>query len=141
MMWGNFGPMGWGWVFGGLVDIGVVIIVFAIVRMASGPRSRPTGSSPASPLQLPASARQILDERYAKGELTTEEYQERLHPSGGTACACGLSDDRSLRYLSFPARVLHHSGDGVAYEARRTSETQGDGEVRSGRGSAYLISQ
>jgi len=30
-----------------------------------------------------AAARQILDERYARGELATEEYRERVHTLGG----------------------------------------------------------
>jgi putative membrane protein len=36
--------------------------------------ARPTSDS---------SARQILDERYARGELDTEEYRERLQTLGG----------------------------------------------------------
>ena len=71
MMWGNYGMGGWGWGFGVLVAIGVVILVIVLIRMAAN--SRPTSTSTQA-----LSPKQIVDERYAKGELTTTEYQERL---------------------------------------------------------------
>ncbi|MEP7113071.1 MAG: SHOCT domain-containing protein [Ilumatobacteraceae bacterium] len=67
MMWGNYGMGGWG--FGILLAVGVVILVIVLIRVLARPR-------PASPQA--SSPKQILDERYAKGELTTVEYRERL---------------------------------------------------------------
>lgn len=70
MMWGyGFAMM----LFGLLVVVGLVFLGLALIRGLSG-RTRPA-TQPAPPR---ATGRQILDERYARGEVTTEEYQERL---------------------------------------------------------------
>jgi putative membrane protein len=81
MMWGNYSMSGWSWGFGGLVVIGVVILIVVLVRRQSPSRidasrisSGVVGSTP--------TPKQILDERYAKGELTTEEYRERISALG-----------------------------------------------------------
>lgn len=81
MMWGDYGMAGWAWGFGVLVVIGVVILVIVLVRMLARPRTAP----PQAAGMLPggtSSPKQILDERYARGELTTEEYRERLSALG-----------------------------------------------------------
>jgi putative membrane protein len=66
MNWGNYGwGMGFGWIwmilFWGLVIAGIVYIVQAISRKAgqSGPEDTPLD---------------ILKKRYAKGEITKEEF-------------------------------------------------------------------
>lgn len=72
--------MGWGWMFGGLVVLGVVLLVVLAVRAIGGGVSRPPsapGPGAGGP-SGPGRAREVLDERYARGELATEEYQERL---------------------------------------------------------------
>ena len=85
-MMGNgfgMGGMWWVWLWGILVLAG---IVFLVVVAASGLRTRasqpPPSGTPfaAQPPALPprSHARGLLDERYARGELTTDEYQERL---------------------------------------------------------------
>ncbi|MFP3901912.1 MAG: SHOCT domain-containing protein [Acidimicrobiia bacterium] len=68
--WGG----GWVWLWGTLMVLAWVALIGTavwLVARALGPgragRSR---------------AREILDERYARGELTTEEYQERLERLG-----------------------------------------------------------
>lgn len=59
---------GWSWLFFALLVIGVAVLVVVLVRVLSrqqrdaGPRSR---------------AREILDERYARGEIDATEYDER----------------------------------------------------------------
>ncbi|GAA1495182.1 hypothetical protein GCM10009628_01840 [Paeniglutamicibacter kerguelensis] len=58
--------MGWTWLFWLLLVIGLVLLVIFAVRAFSG------GARDGR------SARRILDERYARGEMTTEEYRERL---------------------------------------------------------------
>jgi putative membrane protein len=65
---------GWGWfmpvfmiLFGGLVIWGVV----ALVRGMSHP------SSPTSSSNQPDSALEVLKRRYARGEISKEEYEEK----------------------------------------------------------------
>jgi len=77
-MFGNGSGTG-GWMFFGvLMMVGVVLLVVVVVRVIAGGVRRGT-DEPARPWGRPGSqARQLLDERYARGELSTEEYQERL---------------------------------------------------------------
>ena len=81
MMWGNYGMNGWAWGFGVLVVIGVVILVIVLIRMLSNPQKAPPQAPPTVPGEA-ASPKRILDQRYAQGELTTEEYRERLSALG-----------------------------------------------------------
>lgn len=64
--WGG----GWMWLWGTLMMLSWVAIIAGAVWLVL--RSRSGG--PASG----GRARQILDERYARGELDTEEYRDRL---------------------------------------------------------------
>lgn len=59
---------GWMWLWGTLMMLTWVAVVAAAVWLVA----RSLGGQRAD------SARQILDERYARGELSTEEYRERL---------------------------------------------------------------
>lgn len=72
----------WGmWLFGLLALAGLIILILVIVRIAAGgiKGNEAKADSPTVPRAEEKSApRQILDERYARGELTTEEYRERL---------------------------------------------------------------
>jgi putative membrane protein len=65
-MWGG----GWMWLWGTLMMlflVGVIaVIVWLMIRASHGGVS---GSNP---------ARRILDERYARGEIDTDEYEARL---------------------------------------------------------------
>lgn len=73
-MGGGLG-MGVGWLFGLLMLAGVVALVVVGVRAARGG----IGGSSSGPTTAERSAgvRQILEQRYARGELSTEEYHER----------------------------------------------------------------
>lgn len=78
--------MGWGWMclFGLLMVVGVVLLVVVAVRAAGGGIARrDDGNGRAQ--QGESRARRILDARYAQGEITTEEYRERLRVLGEDA--------------------------------------------------------
>lgn len=85
MMWGyglNMGWMPWAWVLA-IVLLGLVafVVVWAVTAGARPNGWRDSGTSEHSgssehPGQL--TPRQILDMRYARGELSTDEYRERL---------------------------------------------------------------
>ena len=71
--WGG----GWMWLWGvAMMTLFVVLIVWLI--RASGNASR-HDQAPGSTRRDPTErGREILAERYAKGEMSTEEYQERV---------------------------------------------------------------
>lgn len=81
-MGNGMGGMGWYWLFGALLLLGLTLLIVVAVRAPRGSVSRghPTavGDQPPSRSQ----ARSILNERYARGELSTEEYRERLQGLG-----------------------------------------------------------
>lgn len=81
MGYGTDMDMGWMWLFGLLMMAGVVLLVVVVIRAAGGGVTRRDHASGAS---LPAQSRprQLLDERYARGEIGTEEYRERLQTLG-----------------------------------------------------------
>jgi putative membrane protein len=67
--WGPGG--GWGWLWGPIVLLGWVAVIATVVWfVVSGTRPRERSGVDR--------ARDVLAERYARGELTTEEYRERL---------------------------------------------------------------
>ncbi len=74
MGWG----MDWSWLFMALLIVGLVLLVVALVRGRDGAQgsSRRTGRS---------RAREILDERYARGEMDTADYQDRVQQLGEDA--------------------------------------------------------
>lgn len=64
---------GWMWLFGLLVLVGIALLIFVAVRaLGGGISGRSAAAAPGR-----SAARQILDERLARGELSTEEYHER----------------------------------------------------------------
>ena len=74
----DMGGMGLAWIFWLLLIAGgvtlAVVLVKAFTRNAGG--NAPTdGQEP--PRTGAARAKEILEERYARGEISTEEYQER----------------------------------------------------------------
>lgn len=72
MMWTN--GMGWGgWLLMSLTTVAVwAVVVFAIVALFRG--TRDSGSRERRP---EPDAHQILDERFARGEIDVEEYRSR----------------------------------------------------------------
>lgn len=76
--------MGWMWLWGLLMLIGIAVLVLLAVRLfGSGGGYGPGGrQGPGGLPQGRSRARQILDERFAKGELTAEQYREQLKVLG-----------------------------------------------------------
>ncbi|WP_307857172.1 SHOCT domain-containing protein [Pseudarthrobacter albicanus] len=78
MMGYGYGDMGlmWLWMLGWSVLLlaGLAALVWVIARLASG--------GGRSPDNRPGSARSILDERYARGEIDDEEYRTRRETLG-----------------------------------------------------------
>lgn len=76
MMGGNYSPLGWG-VFGAGMIVMIIfwgLVLYALVRLVQW-LSVGTSSH--------YSARRILDERFAKGEISAEEYAERKKTLAG----------------------------------------------------------
>lgn len=98
MMWGYGPDMGWMWLWGLLMLVGIALLVLVAVRVFSGsgrggftgsgfnPPGQPGAGGPwpgaGGPGQGRSRARQILDERFAKGELTAEQYREQVRILG-----------------------------------------------------------
>jgi putative membrane protein len=69
-MWGGGGHMFFGLVMMILVIAVIVVIVVLVMRWTGGPRHGQHGPAPKTP-------QDILKERYARGELSTKEFEER----------------------------------------------------------------
>lgn len=68
--------MGWGWLFGLVLLAGVVTLIVLIARLTADRAGRTRGSQRSE--AGPQRAHTILAERYARGEIDTAEYEERL---------------------------------------------------------------
>ncbi|MBI2586997.1 MAG: SHOCT domain-containing protein [Rhodospirillales bacterium] len=79
MMWDG----GWGWghlIFGPLTMILVIAAVVGVVVLVVRWLGGPVGTSPSA---RGRTALDILEERYAKGEIDTKEFEERKKALGG----------------------------------------------------------
>lgn len=72
--WEHMGlwSMGWGWFFLALLIAGLVVLVVLLVRVLS-PRADERYERPPTRSR----ARELLDERYARGEIDATDYEER----------------------------------------------------------------
>jgi putative membrane protein len=77
----------WMWVFGGLMILGVLALIglaaWAVVTVTN--RANRGATTPDGSTIDPggrARTKQVLDERYARGELNADEYTQRLHTLG-----------------------------------------------------------
>lgn len=77
--WGMMGGFGWGGlmgigmiVFWGLVIWGIVLVVRGVISATGGESSRQDGS-----------ALEILKQRYARGEINKEEFEQKKKDLGG----------------------------------------------------------
>ena len=71
------GAMGLFWIWPVLVLVGVVLLGYHAYRLT---QNRRPGSG--EQVTSPGSARQILDERYARGEIDAQEYRRRRDELG-----------------------------------------------------------
>jgi putative membrane protein len=79
--------MGWMWLWALLLFIGIALLVLLAVRVFGGgvrggygPQGPPGPGGP--PPAGESSARQILAERFARGELTADQYRDHLKVLG-----------------------------------------------------------
>ena len=86
MMWGYGTNMGWMmWLWGVLLLVGIALLVLVAVRLSGTGRTSERHPVPPGLTGRDAGrtrAQQILDERFARGELTEEEYRGRLRVLG-----------------------------------------------------------
>lgn len=88
MMYGGSGMWGF-WLFSLILVVGAVLLIVVAVRVIGGGFTMRSDSGSPGPDREPtrpssSRAQEILDERYASGDLSTEEYRERtqaLHDS------------------------------------------------------------
>ena len=83
---GSFGTMGWiGWIINivliAAVLIGVVLLVIWAVRRITNNQSG-SNLTDSQPSRGMATARDILQTRYARGDISREEYQQMLEDIG-----------------------------------------------------------
>ncbi|MFB4298534.1 SHOCT domain-containing protein [Actinomadura sp. NTSP31] len=75
---GNAGGAGWMWIWGAVMIVLLIVLIavagWVLVRLAAPRRDAPAIAEPAEHRH----AREILADRYARGEITSEEYDERL---------------------------------------------------------------
>lgn len=69
MMWGPWGSWGLGMGLGSLLFIALIVIGIVLLVRSPAAGHEPKWEGPG--------ARQILDERFARGEIDREEYEER----------------------------------------------------------------
>lgn len=77
MMWSGFDGMGWGWVGLGIVHMAlfwilVILGIAVLFRWLTG----------SSPVRVEDRAIDILRERFAKGELTREQFEQMKQALG-----------------------------------------------------------
>jgi len=77
---GAFGSLGWiGWILNLVITLGVIIgiivlVIWAVRRLTSGQGQTLNSFGP----ERPSTAQEILQTRYARGEITREEYRQML---------------------------------------------------------------
>jgi putative membrane protein len=72
MMWGSWGNGWWGFVMGLVMLLFVALLVVGIVVLVRSSSGAPRSTEPSGGRAL-----DILDERFARGEIDAKEYEER----------------------------------------------------------------
>lgn len=83
MMWSGFDGMGWGWIGLGMVHMLLfwVLVILGIAVLLRWLTSGPGGPGISSG-EMPQRAIDILKARYAKGELTREQFEQMKREIG-----------------------------------------------------------
>jgi putative membrane protein len=83
-MWGSETNAAWLWVYGLLSLVTLVALIVGAVRYFRNDSDGPVGPGgpvgPAGPRS--SDARRVLDERFVRGELTAQQYRDRLAELG-----------------------------------------------------------
>ncbi|HUH53024.1 MAG TPA: SHOCT domain-containing protein [Microbacteriaceae bacterium] len=81
MMWGHGFNTGWVWLFALLIIISLILLILVVVRVftrgVTKDESRQNPAQNVAPEQS-SKAHAILADRFAKGELSAEQYREML---------------------------------------------------------------
>lgn len=75
MWWGDNGMGGWGFALMGLTTVVFWGLLITAIVLAARHLGRTAGAGPVSP---PPTAEELLAQRYARGEIDTDEYRSRL---------------------------------------------------------------
>lgn len=78
-MWGSMDGWGWGWTWGmGMIHglLWWVLVILGIVVLARL-LARESGAAAAQPGPAPETALEILQKRYARGEIGKAEFEEK----------------------------------------------------------------
>ena len=74
MQWGNYGwGMGFGWLFMAIFWILIILGLVYLIKLIAGGEKRATGET----------ALDILKKRYANGEISKEEFEEKKKDLSG----------------------------------------------------------
>ena len=94
--WGMHGSGGW-WILGGAVMmLGMGAMMWMMMRGMGGGSSQ-RSSAPSEPPDTTQSALEILERRFAQGEISVEEYRERREIlAGADAEANGAATDEPV---------------------------------------------
>ncbi len=80
MMHGWYGGIGWiGMILGAVIWLALLVGVILLIVYGIRRLSRGSSSAPAS---QKSTAKEILQERYARGEITRDQYQQMLEDLG-----------------------------------------------------------
>lgn len=82
-MWGfDSGMMGYGWYGFGHAAVWILIVVLLIAAVVWAVRASPSGET-RTPGPRRSSGLDVLDERYARGEIGRDEYLQKKADLGG----------------------------------------------------------
>ena len=82
MMGGYGGGMGWAWIWPVVIVLGLAALAWGLLRARSATHGGSAGQDGPPRSRSHDRAREILRQRYARGEITEEEMRERMRALG-----------------------------------------------------------